>query len=132
MLGALAGPEGADVGGESRLLLGRVLIVLEHGAGLGRAVVHRVVKEEQELWASRAKCLPASVRLWQGKRWGGINQTTQAVPSPLTVLRNIRRKKYGALKTRDHDSILASVRVTSLTLAIGLVLLEVVAPAARV
>eukprot|EP00964_Phaeocystis_antarctica_P131188 scaffold95043_cov36-Phaeocystis_antarctica.AAC.2 len=42
VLGVLAGPEGADVGGESRLLLGRVLVVLERGVGLGRVVVHLV------------------------------------------------------------------------------------------
>eukprot|EP00964_Phaeocystis_antarctica_P015164 scaffold8364_cov72-Phaeocystis_antarctica.AAC.1 len=54
VLGALAVPEGADVGGESRLLLGRVLavVVLERGVGLGRVIVHRVAEEEKELWAS--------------------------------------------------------------------------------
>ena len=51
VLGALAVSEGADVGGESRLLLGRVLVVPERGVGLGRVVVHRGAKEEQELWA---------------------------------------------------------------------------------
>ena len=40
--------ERAEVGGESRLLLGRVL--LEHGVGLGR--VHHVAEEEKELSAS--------------------------------------------------------------------------------
>eukprot|EP00964_Phaeocystis_antarctica_P051323 scaffold29934_cov52-Phaeocystis_antarctica.AAC.1 len=47
VLGALAGPERADVGGESRLLLGRAVAVLdEHVVGRGRLVVHRVAKEE--------------------------------------------------------------------------------------
>ena len=50
VLGALAVSKGADVGGESRLLLGRVLVVPERGVGLGRVVVHRGAKEEQELW----------------------------------------------------------------------------------
>eukprot|EP00964_Phaeocystis_antarctica_P090027 scaffold57517_cov31-Phaeocystis_antarctica.AAC.1 len=41
-LGALAGPERADVGGESRLLLGRAVAVLEdHAVGRGRLVVHQ-------------------------------------------------------------------------------------------
>eukprot|EP00964_Phaeocystis_antarctica_P063427 scaffold38080_cov53-Phaeocystis_antarctica.AAC.1 len=51
VLGALA-VERAEVGGESRLLLGRVLVVLEHGVGLGRVTVHRVAEEEKELGAS--------------------------------------------------------------------------------
>eukprot|EP00964_Phaeocystis_antarctica_P000751 scaffold411_cov66-Phaeocystis_antarctica.AAC.3 len=42
VLGALAVLERADVGGESRLLPGRVLVVLEHGVGLGRVIVHRL------------------------------------------------------------------------------------------
>eukprot|EP00964_Phaeocystis_antarctica_P029456 scaffold16594_cov46-Phaeocystis_antarctica.AAC.2 len=42
VLGALAGPERADVGGESRLLLGRAVVVLEHGVGLGHVIVHRL------------------------------------------------------------------------------------------
>eukprot|EP00964_Phaeocystis_antarctica_P129786 scaffold93666_cov34-Phaeocystis_antarctica.AAC.1 len=56
VLGALAVMERADVGGEiggeGRLLLGRVLVVPERGVGLVRVVVHRGAKEEQELWAS--------------------------------------------------------------------------------
>ena len=61
----------ADLGAESRLLLGEVVAVLEHGVGRGHAVVHRVAEEEQELWASthtqvresrgRAACLGARV-----------------------------------------------------------------------
>eukprot|EP00964_Phaeocystis_antarctica_P122128 scaffold85781_cov61-Phaeocystis_antarctica.AAC.1 len=52
VLGALA-VERADVGGESRLLLGRAVAVLEeHAVGRGRLVVYRVSEEEQELWAS--------------------------------------------------------------------------------
>ena len=43
--------ERADVGGESRLLPGRVLVVLEHGVGLGRVIVHRVAEEEKEFKA---------------------------------------------------------------------------------
>ena len=47
VLRALAVPEGADVGGESRLLLGRAVAVLEgHAVGRGRLVVHRVAEEE--------------------------------------------------------------------------------------
>ena len=49
VLGALA-VERAEVGGGSRLLLGRVLP--EHGVGLGRVIVHRVAQEEKELSAS--------------------------------------------------------------------------------
>eukprot|EP00964_Phaeocystis_antarctica_P016930 scaffold9321_cov52-Phaeocystis_antarctica.AAC.3 len=42
VLGALAGPEHADVGGESRLLLGRAVTVLEeHAVGRGCVVVHQ-------------------------------------------------------------------------------------------
>ena len=58
VLGAL---ERADVGGESRVLLGRAVAVLEeHAVGRGRVFVHRVAGEEQELWASwfASKCLP--------------------------------------------------------------------------
>eukprot|EP00964_Phaeocystis_antarctica_P003371 scaffold1803_cov63-Phaeocystis_antarctica.AAC.2 len=71
VLGALAVPEGADVGGESRLLLGRVLVVLillEHGVGLGRVIVHRVAEEEKECWRRRSgereqgSCMRGSVR----------------------------------------------------------------------
>lgn len=42
----------ADLGAESRLLLGGAVAVLEHGVGRGHAAVHRVAEEEQELWAS--------------------------------------------------------------------------------
>eukprot|EP00964_Phaeocystis_antarctica_P163614 scaffold140102_cov136-Phaeocystis_antarctica.AAC.1 len=51
VLGALAVPERAGVGGESRLLLGRALVVLEHGVGLGRVIVHRVA---EECWGRRS------------------------------------------------------------------------------
>ena len=60
VLGALATWERADVGGESRLLLGRAAVVLEeHAVGHGCISVHRVAEEEQELWASwsASKCL---------------------------------------------------------------------------
>eukprot|EP00964_Phaeocystis_antarctica_P037775 scaffold21597_cov56-Phaeocystis_antarctica.AAC.5 len=79
VLGALAGPERADVGGESRLLLGRAVAVLEErGAGLGRwvvfRVVHRVAEVEQALWAmgvglESAAC--ASVRGGARRSGGG-------------------------------------------------------------
>ena len=49
VLGALATWERADVGGESRLLLGRAVVVLEeHAVGHGRISVHREAEEEQE------------------------------------------------------------------------------------
>eukprot|EP00964_Phaeocystis_antarctica_P133269 scaffold97472_cov23-Phaeocystis_antarctica.AAC.1 len=49
-LGALAGPERADVGGESRLLLGRAVAVLEGllAVGRGRLIVHRLAEAEKE------------------------------------------------------------------------------------
>eukprot|EP00964_Phaeocystis_antarctica_P009344 scaffold5067_cov65-Phaeocystis_antarctica.AAC.1 len=56
VLGALAVPEGAGVGGESRLLLqGRAVVLLEHGVGLGHAVVHRSAEEEKECWGRRSE-----------------------------------------------------------------------------
>ena len=42
LVGALAVLERACLGGERRLRLGRVLVVLKHGVGLGRVTVHRV------------------------------------------------------------------------------------------
>ena len=53
VLGALAVLERTDVGGESRLLLGRVLVVLEHGVGLGRVIVHRAWprRRRSAVWA---------------------------------------------------------------------------------
>eukprot|EP00964_Phaeocystis_antarctica_P138797 scaffold103451_cov53-Phaeocystis_antarctica.AAC.2 len=48
VLGALAGPERADVGGESRLLLGRAVAVLDLAVGRGRLVVHRLAEAEKE------------------------------------------------------------------------------------
>eukprot|EP00964_Phaeocystis_antarctica_P160642 scaffold132429_cov48-Phaeocystis_antarctica.AAC.1 len=56
-LGALAGPERADVRGESRLLLGRVLVVLEGhlAVGRGRLVVHRLAEAEKECCERRGE-----------------------------------------------------------------------------
>ena len=55
VLGALAVPERADVGGESRLFLGRAVAVLEeHAVGRGRLVVHRVAEEEEKCCGRRS------------------------------------------------------------------------------
>ena len=103
----------ADLGAESRLLLGEVVAVLEHGVGRGHAVVHRVAEDEQELWASthtqvresrgRAACLGArvtgGVTRWCRvvARWGEVHGGWRTLG---VGTRYLARTEYSSFQTK--------------------------------